>query len=93
MKEETVFLLVCLKVLLRHIRDRAITVSLNHGQGAAQKVAETIGQVTVYPSCQGLLGKVAILSERHFPQQKVSKGIRPKAIHHPIRVNDIAAAF
>jgi hypothetical protein len=67
--------------------------TFDHGQGAAQQIADPVGQVAVDAGHERGAGKVAVLAERHFPEQEVSKGVGAELVHHFIRIDHVAAAL
>ena len=49
--------------------------TLDHGQGAAQQIADAVGQVAVDAGDHRGCGEIAILPERHFAQEEIAEGI------------------
>ncbi len=73
--------------------DPAAYVLLDHGQDAAQQVAEIIGQVGVQPADQGVFTEAGIQSEDHLSQEEVAQGVPAVFLGEIERPNHIAETF
>ena len=56
--------------------DRALTVPLQHRADAVHQVAQIVRQIRVEPAQEGALGEIAVLPERHIPQQEIPVDVR-----------------
>ena len=68
----------------------AAKVLVGHGGGAAQQVAEVVGQIHVDAVDEQLIGEVAVRAEREVAQQEVAQRVGAVALGQQIRVNDVA---
>ena len=71
-------------------RQLAAKVLVGHGGGAAQQVAEVVGQIHIDAVDQQLIGEVAVRAEREVAQQEVAQRIGAVALGQQVGVNDIA---
>ena len=68
--------------------DAAAEVFGGHGQGAAEQVAEIVGQLAVDAVNEGLVGKVGVQAEGSFPEEEEADRVGPIAgdqavgLHH-----------
>ena len=72
------------------LRQALAEVLTHHGGGAADQVAQVVGQVGVDAADEGLVGEVAVGAEGELPQQEVAQGVHPVALGQQIGVHHIA---
>ena len=70
--------------------DRAAEVFLAHGNGAAEQVAQVVGQVAVDAVDQGLVGEHAVVAKGNLTQQEVADGVHAVAVTQDHRVHNVA---
>ena len=70
--------------------NRAAEVLLAHGHGAAEQVAQVVGQVAVDAVDQGLVGEHAVVAEGDLTQQEVADGVHAVAVAQDHGVHDVA---
>ena len=68
----------------------AAKVLVGHGGGAAQQVAEVVGQIHVDAVDEQLIGEVAVRTEREVTQQEVAQRVGAVALGQQVRVHDVA---
>ena len=73
--------------------DRAAEVLLAHGNGAAEQVAQVVGQVAVDAIDQGLVGEHAVVAKGDLTQQEVADGVHAVAVAQDHGVHHIALGF
>ena len=71
-------------------RQLAAKVLVGHGGGAAQQVAEVVGQIHIDAVDQQLIGEVAVRTEREVAQQEVAQRIGTVALGQQVGVNHVA---
>ena len=68
----------------------AAEVFLHHGGGAADQVAQVVGQVHVDGLDQQLVGEVAVGAEGEGPQQEEAQGVHAELLRQDIGVHHVA---
>ncbi len=69
------------------LRHHAVTKPLEHGEATMQRVAQIIGQISVYPFHQSSTRVFGVLTETDFAQQEVADGIGSKLIDELIGID------
>ncbi len=86
--------LLQLPVLLRVAglsgRQSAAEVLAHHGHGAAEQVAQIVGQVHVDGVDEGLVGEIAVRAEGEGTQQEEAQGVHAEVLRQQIGVHHVA---
>ena len=68
----------------------AAEVLLAHGDGAAEQIAQVVGQIAVDAGDEGFVGEHAVVAERDLTQQEVADGVHAVAVAQDHRVHHVA---
>lgn len=74
-------------------RDDTVTVSLEHGKGTLDEIAEAVGEFGVVPGLEPGVGPVAVGADIEFPNDIVAEGIDAPFIDDGDRIDDVAGRF
>ena len=78
---------------LSNLRKFSVTVTAKHIDGAAEQIAEVVGEVAVITADESFFGERGVLAERHFGDQEIAEGIDAVAVDHFHRIDDVAEAL
>ena len=73
------------------VGDGSAAILVDHGQRAADQIANAVGQFRIVAADQGVVAEAAVLAEDHFTQQKIAQRFES---HYPMDgfgADDIAA--
>ena len=82
--------LIIERIVLALGRERAAEVLDDHGDGAAQEVAEVVGEVGVDAGDEQLVGEIAVTAERELAQEVVTQRVHTVALGEHDGVDDVA---
>src|SRR6266404_6241395 len=71
----------------------AFAIPLNHCQGAAGKIAESAGEITVRAIDQVFVSETPILSEHHFTQTEIANRINRKMPVEDVQLDRISQSL
>ena len=77
-------------VACRGLRNPSVTVALDHRQGPAREISQSVGQVGVISPHQAFQTEVAVLAEDDFAQQIVAQALDAHHLVDRTRPHDIA---
>src|SRR6266404_3618274 len=83
------------QTFLRDVSRRypAFAIPLNHCQGAAGKIAESAGEITVRAIDQVFVSETPILSEHHFTQTEIANRINRKMPVEDVQLDRISQSL
>ena len=82
--------LVVERIVLALGRERAAEVLDDHGDGAAQEVAEVVGEVGIDAGDEQLVGEVAVTAKRELAQEVIAQRVHTVALGEQDGVDDVA---
>ena len=71
-------------------RQQSAAVLRDLGQGALGQVAKVVRELDIRPPYQRGVAVVAVIAERHLPQQEIPHGIEAERLDEPYGVDGVA---